>query len=136
MKRFKSSVLKIFGMMALSCVVMILYSSVAFADNPIVQTSLTADPAPMVYDGRLYVYTTQDEPEVPNMAGMNDWKCYSTTDMVNWTDHGTILTREDLKWAKSRAWATQCVEKGWEVLFICFSGYNRRRQFNFGSCCG
>ena len=57
MKRFKSSVLKIFGMMALSCVVMILYSSVAFADNPIVQTSLTADPAPMVYDGpviRLY----------------------------------------------------------------------------------
>lgn len=111
MKRFKSSVLKIFGMMALSCVVMILYSSVAFADNPIVQTSLTADPAPMVYDGRLYVYTTQDEPEVPNMAGMNDWKCYSTTDMVNWTDHGTILTREDLKWAKSRAWATQCVEK-------------------------
>src|SRR5512147_1067159 len=59
--------------------------SVALADNPIVQTNYTADPAPMVYDGRLYVYTTHDEDvTVNNFYTMNDWRLYSTVDMVNW----------------------------------------------------
>jgi len=33
----------------------------ARADNPIVQTNYTADPAPMAYEGRVYLYTTRDE---------------------------------------------------------------------------
>jgi len=45
----------------LAFVAMTMGSSVSLADNPIVQTSYTADPAPMVYDGRLYVYTSHDE---------------------------------------------------------------------------
>ena len=54
------------------------------------QTSYTADPAPMVYDGRLYLYTSHDEDvTVDNFYTMNDWRLYSTTDMVNWTDHGS-----------------------------------------------
>lgn len=31
------------------------------AQNPIVQTCYTSDPAPMVHDGTLYVYTGHDE---------------------------------------------------------------------------
>jgi hypothetical protein len=43
---------------------------------------------------------------------MDNWKCYSTTDMVNWTDHGTILGYEDFSWAKDNSsWACQCVER-------------------------
>ena len=54
------------------------------------QTNYTADPAPMVYDGRLYLYTSHDEDvTVNNFYTMNDWRLYSTTDMVNWTDHGS-----------------------------------------------
>jgi hypothetical protein len=34
---------------------------VARADNPIVQTIYTADPAPLVYNGRVYPYTGHDE---------------------------------------------------------------------------
>ena len=64
---------------------------VCFAQNPIVQTFYTADPAPMVHDGTVYVYTSRDEDEtVKNFFTMYDWRCYSTTDMVNWTDHGAI----------------------------------------------
>lgn len=33
----------------------------AGADNPIVQTMYTADPAPLVHDGRVYLYTGHDE---------------------------------------------------------------------------
>ena len=31
------------------------------AQNPIIQTSYTADPAPMVYNDKLYLYTSHDE---------------------------------------------------------------------------
>ncbi len=56
--------------------------------NPIVQTLFTADPAPMVYNDRLYVYTTHDEDElVDDFFTMYNWRVYSTTDLINWTDH-------------------------------------------------
>lgn len=80
------------------------------AQNPIVQTAYTADPAPMVYNDRLYVYTTHDEDD-STWFTMSDWKVFSTNDMVNWTDHGVILSYKDFDWAKRDAWAAQCVER-------------------------
>ena len=48
------------------------------AQNPIVQTYFTADPAPMVYDGTVYLYTSHDEDStVNNFFTMYDWRCYS-----------------------------------------------------------
>ena len=85
-------------------------TNVLRAQNPIVQTAYTADPAPMVYNNRLYLYTTQDEEE-STWFNMNNWRVYSTDDMVNWTDHGAILSYSDIEWAKGDAWAAQCVEK-------------------------
>ena len=56
------------------------------ADNPIVQTKYTSDPAPMVAsDGKLYVYTGHDE-DGSTWYTMNDWQVFSTEDMVNWTE--------------------------------------------------
>ena len=49
--------------------------STSFADNPIVQTLYTADPAAMVHDGILYLYTTHDEDvTINNFFTMNDWR--------------------------------------------------------------
>lgn len=39
----------------------LLLAGVLQAQNPIVQTCYTSDPAPMVHDGTLYVYTGHDE---------------------------------------------------------------------------
>jgi arabinoxylan arabinofuranohydrolase len=84
----------------------------AFADNPIVQTSYTADPAPVVYDGRLYVYTSHDEDvTVNNFFTMNDWRLYSTADMVNWTDHGSPAGYKSYSWGTGDAWAVQGVSR-------------------------
>ena len=80
------------------------------AQNPIVQTMYTADPAPMVHDGKLFLYTSHDE-DASTWFVMNEWKLYSTTDMVNWTDHGAVLSYETFSWAKGDAWAMQCVER-------------------------
>jgi arabinoxylan arabinofuranohydrolase len=49
------------------------FSSASMADNPIVQTLYTADPAPMVHEGTLYVYTTHDEDVlIDDFFTMND----------------------------------------------------------------
>ncbi|RZK63630.1 MAG: carbohydrate-binding protein, partial [Pedobacter sp.] len=80
------------------------------AQNPIVQTNYTADPAPMVHNGKVYLYTSHDEDE-STWFTMNDWKLYSTSDMVNWTDNGTVLSYKDFSWAKMNAWAGQCIER-------------------------
>ena len=84
------------------------WSATSRADNPIVQTNYTADPAPMVYDGTLYLYTTHDEDvTVDDFFTMNDWRVYSSTDAVNWTDHGSPLGLDDFSWADHNAWAAQ-----------------------------
>src|SRR5262245_62949464 len=93
-------------------------ASTALADNPIVQTSYTADPAPMLYDGRLYLYTTHDEDvTVNNFFTMNDWRVYSSTDVVNWTDHGSPLHYNDFSWASGSAWAGQVTYRNGKFFF-------------------
>jgi len=88
----------------------------AQADNPIVQTIYTADPAPLVHDGRLYVYTTHDE-DGSTWFTMKDWRVYSTTDMANWTDHGSPMSLATFSWAQSDAWAGQVVERDGKFFF-------------------
>lgn len=82
----------------------------ANAENPFVQTCFTTDPAPMVHGDRLYVYTGHDEDNA-DFFWMQEWRVYSTDDMVNWTDHGSPLAIEDFSWGDDRAWAPQCVER-------------------------
>ncbi|MEO3814884.1 hypothetical protein ABGB17_38305, partial [Sphaerisporangium sp. B11E5] len=41
-------------LVSLLCVVVLLPAGPARADNPLVQTIYTADPAPLVYNGRVY----------------------------------------------------------------------------------
>ena len=69
------------------------------ADNPLAQNVYTADPAPMVHDGTLYLYTSHDK-DGSDYFYMPDWQCYSTTDMQNWTHHGTVLSDTDFSYAE------------------------------------
>jgi arabinoxylan arabinofuranohydrolase len=80
----------------------------ARADNPIVQTSYTADPAPLVYNGRVYLYTGRDEDGSTNYT-MKEWRVWSSADLVNWTDHGSPLSLASFSWASSNAWAGQAI---------------------------
>jgi arabinoxylan arabinofuranohydrolase len=89
-----------------------IYSGAAVADNPLVQTSYTADPAPMLHDGRLYLYTSHDEDvTLNNFFTMNDWRLYSTLDMVNWTDHGSPAGYKTFSWGTGDAWAPHGIAK-------------------------
>lgn len=96
-----------------------LAGTTAGAQNPFVQTRYTADPAPMVKGDTLYVYADVDEPGA-DFFWMYQWRVYSTTDMVNWTDHGQLMGFDTFKWADDRAWATQCIERnGKYYWYVC-----------------
>ncbi|GAA4263326.1 hypothetical protein GCM10022255_106870 [Dactylosporangium darangshiense] len=85
-----------------------LLPGVAKADNPIVQHIYTADPAPLVYNGRVYLYTGHDE-DGSTYFTMREWRVWSSADMVNWTDHGSPMSLATFSWASSDAWAGQAV---------------------------
>lgn len=86
------------------------FACIAGAQNPIVQTRYTADPAPLVHNGTVYLYTSHDE-DGSTWFTMKDWLLYSSKDMVNWTDHGSPASLETFAWAKDNAWAVQAIER-------------------------
>jgi len=84
----------------------------ALADNPIIQTLYTADPAPMVHGDTVYLCTSHDEDvTVDNFFTMYDWRVFSSQDIVNWTDHGSPFGYESFSWATGQAWAPHCAER-------------------------
>ena len=102
------------------------------AANPIIQTVYTADPAPVVHGEVLYVFTSHDEDESVNkFFTMRGWRCFSTTDMVNWTDHGAVASLRSFSWAgagwgggfENGAWAPHAIERdGKWYLYVPLHG--------------
>src|SRR5664279_6634513 len=72
----------------------------SFALNPVIQTMYTADPAPVVHDGTLYLFSSHDEDKgEKGNFNLKNWVLATTTDMVNWTQHGQIASLRDFPWA-------------------------------------
>ncbi len=90
----------------------------AIAENPVVQTSFTPDPAPVVFGDELYVFTGCDRDGDNDFYKMTGWQCFSTKDMKNWTDHGRILEDTSFSWCGANdAWASQCIERNGRYYF-------------------
>lgn len=100
----------------------------AKAQNPIIQTKYTADPAPMVYHDTVFLYTSHDEDDAVGFK-MRNWLLYTSTDMVNWTDHGIVASLLNFKWSDraisgwggsdNGAWAPQCIERNGKFYMYC-----------------
>jgi len=92
----------------------------ANAQNPIIQTKYTADPAPMVYNDTVFLYTGHDEDDATGFKMLN-WMLYTSTDMVNWTDHGIVASLKDFKWVNTDngAWAPQCIRRNNKFYLYC-----------------
>jgi arabinoxylan arabinofuranohydrolase len=90
------------------------------AQNPIIQTKYTADPAPLVYNDTVFLYTSHDEDNAFGFQ-MQNWMLYTSTDMVNWTDHGIVASLKDFKWVNTDngAWAPQCIRRNNKFYLYC-----------------
>jgi beta-xylosidase len=96
----------------LACVVAAAFISPLRAANPIITNVFTADPAALVYQDTVYLYTGHDvAPNTVEGYRMNDWLCFSSTNMVDWMPHGSPLAATNFAWAKGDAWASQVIER-------------------------
>ena len=98
-------------------------ASLCAAQNPIITTAYTPDPAPFAHGDILYMFTGHDEDDATYFK-MKDWMLYSTEDMVNWTYLGTPVSTETFDWAYQgdRAWASQAVERdGRWYWYVCLT---------------
>ena len=113
-RRFNKMVRKRYDLL----VMLVFCAGVSLADNPVVQTCYTADPAPFEYEGRVYMLTGHDSDDADGSYLMPDWKCYSSADMVNWTDHGVVLSPQTISWATTKdANASQVIERDGKFYF-------------------
>ncbi len=89
--------------------------------NPFITHMYTADPSAHVWsDGRLYVYASHDIAPPRGCDLMDKYHVFSTDDMVNWVDHGEILSSEQVPWGRKEGgfmWAPDCVYKNGTYYF-------------------
>jgi arabinoxylan arabinofuranohydrolase len=105
----------------LSLPVIFIFFTPGFAENPILQTNFTADPAPMVYNDTVFLYVGHDEDTTPSSGFvMKNYLLYTSTDMVNWQDRGVAASLKNFSWAPSNgAWAAQCVYRNGKFYYYC-----------------
>lgn len=80
--------------------------------NPLLDFIFTADPTAVEYNGRIYVYATNDHQQYEKVGkdGKNSYEhirslvMMSSDDMVNWTYHGLINTAKLAPWSQN-SWA-------------------------------
>ncbi len=96
-----------------------------FGQNPIITDQFTADPSARVFEGRVYLYPSHDilAAEGWGRVGwfcMEDYHVFSSVDLVDWTDHGVILSQEKIPWAHPKAyslWAPDAVWRNGKYFF-------------------
>ena len=101
--------------------------------NPLITQYFGADPGVMEYNGRVYIYMTDDHLLYNNgqvtketYSTINCLRCISSDDMVNWTDHGLINVAGQngiARWA-GNSWAPTAAHKtinGKEKFFLYFA---------------
>jgi hypothetical protein len=80
--------------------------------NPVIKDIYAADPAPLVFNNRVYLYAGHDEaPADTQNYVMHEWLCFSSANMVNWQEHPVPLRASDFAWVEDGAWASQVIAR-------------------------
>ena len=117
----------------------LLIGAAASAQNPIIRDQFTADPTARVFEGKVYLYPSHDiispvEPERKWFC-MADYHVFSSEDLMNWTDHGVLISQENVPWGKPDGysmWAPDCVEKNGKYYFYFPNAPKSGRGFAVG----
>ena len=90
----------------------------AFAENPIIQTYYSPDPAPVVFGDTVCVYTGNDEGG--SFFTMHGWRVSCSTDMVNWTDKGELILSNENFGGNAKPngdWAAQVIRRNGKYYY-------------------
>ncbi len=109
------------------------------AQNPVIRDQFTADPTARVFNNKVYLYPSHDI--VPPEGQRQDWFCmadyhvFSSENLTEWTDHGTILSQEQVPWGNPTSysmWAPDCVYKDGRYYFFYPNAPKSGRGFAIG----
>ena len=96
-------------------------------NNPILREKdstflYVADPSAEVYNGKVYVYCSHDQPDAVNYEGMKDYVLLSSADLITWENHGVFLEPTNYTWADSNMNAPDAAYKdGWYYFYFPFN---------------
>lgn len=90
----------------------------ATAGTPI-STRFNADPSPHFFNGKFYVYATNDQDNSGKYWDSTDWRLFSSKDMKSWSDDGSFLSVTVFKWARpdAKAWAPEAAYRNGKYYF-------------------
>ncbi|GGG49785.1 hypothetical protein GCM10011378_27330 [Hymenobacter glacieicola] len=103
----------------------LLLGGAAQAQNPFITNQFTADPTARVFNGRVYVYPSHDILATPERGKvgwfcMEDYHVFSSANLTDWTDHGVIVTQNQVPWVKPDSysmWAPDCIARNGKYYF-------------------
>ncbi len=111
----------------------------ATAQNPVIRHLYTADPTARVFNGKIYMYPSHDifppEGQRKDWFCMEDYHVFSSENLTDWTDHGMIVTQNNVPWGKQYGysmWAPDCVYKNGKYYFYFPNAPKNGRGFAIG----
>lgn len=103
-----------------ACLSLILsvFSLPAFAGEAI-SDRFNADPSPHVFDGKVYLYATDDASNSGKYWDSTSWRLYTSDDLKTWRDDGAFLDVTVFKWARpdAKAWAPEAAFRNGKYYF-------------------
>ena len=92
---------------ALAAVLALAATSSAAAQTLVSPTRFNADPSPHYFNGRYWLYATDDASNSGTYWDSTTWRLYSSDDLATWRDDGAFLGVSVFKWARpdAKAWA-------------------------------
>ncbi|HPD18265.1 MAG TPA: family 43 glycosylhydrolase, partial [Candidatus Goldiibacteriota bacterium] len=95
-----------------------------FANNPLIYQKYTADPTAHYVNNRMYIICSHDLDSQSGSYDMYDLTLISSDDLVNWTDHGEVISvPRDASWA-SLAWAPAMIYRNGYYYIYFGNGAN------------
>ena len=109
------------------------------AQNPVISGQFTADPTARVFNNNVYMYPSHDifppEGTRQDWFSMEDYHVFSSEDLVNWQDHGVIVTQNKVPWVRPNSysmWAPDCVYRNGKYYFYFPSAPAKGGGFGVG----
>ena len=95
------------------------------AQNPVIRNQYSADPSARVFGERVYLYPSHDILATqgkgrPGWFCMEDYHVFSSSNLTDWTDHGMIVTQNEVPWVRPNSysmWAPDCIERNGKYYF-------------------
>jgi beta-xylosidase len=95
------------------------------AQNPFIRDQFTADPTARVFNDKVYVYPSHDILAAPGKGRvgwfcMEDYHVFSSENLTEWTDHGMIVTQNNVPWVRPNSysmWAPDCIYRNGKYYF-------------------